>query len=38
MDFIKTEIVDHVLLIELNRNEKMNAFTFQMLQELAEAF
>ncbi len=38
MDFIKTEIIDHVLLIELNRNEKMNAFTFQMLQELAEAY
>ena len=38
MDFIKTEIIDHVLLIELNRNEKMNAFTFQMLQELADAF
>jgi enoyl-CoA hydratase/carnithine racemase len=38
MDFIKTEIIDHVLLIELNRNKKMNAFTFQMLQELAEAF
>ncbi|NOZ46796.1 MAG: crotonase/enoyl-CoA hydratase family protein [Chlorobi bacterium] len=38
MDFIKTEIIDYVLLIELNRNEKMNAFTFQMLQELAEAF
>jgi len=38
MDFIKTEIFDNVLLIELNRNEKMNAFTFQMLQELADAF
>lgn len=38
MDFIKTKIVDHVLLIELYRNEKMNAFTFQMLQELANAF
>ena len=38
MDFIKTEVVDNVLLIELNRNEKMNAFTFQMLQELADAF
>jgi len=38
MEFIKTEIIDHVLLIELNRNEKMNAFTFQMLQELAEAY
>jgi len=38
MDFIKTEIIDHVLLIELNRNEKMNAFTFKMLQELAEAY
>ena len=38
MDFIKTEIRKHVLLIELNRNEKMNAFTFQMLQELAQAF
>ena len=38
MDFIKTEITGHVLLIELNRNEKMNAFTFQMLQELAKAF
>lgn len=38
MDFIKTEIINHVLLIELNRNEKMNAFTFQMLQELAEAY
>lgn len=38
MDFIKTEIRKHVLLIELNRNEKMNAFTFQMLHELAQAF
>lgn len=38
MDFIKTEIIDNVLLIELYRNEKMNAFTFQMLQELADAF
>lgn len=38
MDFIKTEIQNHILLIELNRNEKMNAFTFQMLQELAEAY
>ncbi|MCK5401529.1 MAG: hypothetical protein KAJ28_07825, partial [Flavobacteriaceae bacterium] len=38
MDVIKTKIIDHVLLIELNRNEKMNAFTFQMLQELAEAY
>lgn len=38
MDFIKTEVKDHVLLIELNRNEKMNAFTFQMLQELAQAY
>lgn len=38
MEFIKTEIIDHVLLIELNRNKKMNAFTFQMLQELAEAY
>ena len=38
MDFIKTEIRKHVFLIELNRNEKMNAFTFQMLQELAQAF
>ena len=38
MDYIKTEIRKHVLLIELNRNEKMNAFTFQMLQELAQAF
>lgn len=38
MDFIKTEITGHVLLIELYRNEKMNAFTFQMLQELAKAF
>lgn len=38
MDFIKTEVIDHVLLIELNRNKKMNAFTFQMLQELAEAY
>lgn len=38
MNFIKTEIINHVLLIELNRNEKMNAFTFQMLQELAEAY
>ena len=38
MEFIKTKITDHVLLIELCRNEKMNAFTFQMLQELAEAY
>lgn len=34
----QTEIRNHILLIELNRNEKMNAFIFQMLQELAEAF
>ncbi len=38
MDFIKTEVKDHLLLIELNRNDKMNAFTFQMLQELAQAY
>ncbi len=38
MKFIKTEVKDHVLHIELARNDKMNAFTFQMLQELAEAF
>lgn len=38
MSFIKTEVQDHILLIELNRPEKMNAFNRQMLTELAEAY
>ncbi len=38
MSFIKTEVRDHILLIELNRPEKMNAFNRQMLTELAEAY
>ena len=38
MDFIKTERKGHLLLIGLDRNDKMNAFTYQMLQELAEAY
>lgn len=38
MSFITTEVRDHILLIELNRPEKMNAFNRQMLTELAEAY
>lgn len=38
MSFIRTEVRDHILLIELNRPEKMNAFNRQMLTELAEAY
>jgi len=38
MKFISTSLQDHVLHIVLDRAEKMNAFTYQMLQELSEAF
>lgn len=38
MPFINTTVKDHLLLIELNRPEKMNAFNRQMLTELAEAY
>jgi len=38
MDFIVTETVGHVLKIGLNRPEKMNAFTMQMMAELSEAY
>lgn len=35
---IQTRIENHVLHIVLNRAEKMNAFTYAMLQELSEAY
>lgn len=35
---IKTQVQDHVLHIILNRSEKMNAFTYAMLQELSDAY
>ena len=35
---ITTEIKNHILHIGLNRAEKMNAFTYAMLQELSEAY
>ena len=38
MTYIKTEIKGHVLLIGLNRPDKMNAFNLQMLDELADAY
>ncbi len=38
MGFILTEKAGHVLKIGLNRPEKMNAFSWQMLQELSEAY
>lgn len=38
MSLIITETRGHLLLIKLNRPEKMNAFNRQMLQELAEAY
>lgn len=38
MTLIKTTIKNHVLLIELNRTEKMNAFTSEMLEQLADAY
>ena len=38
MEFIKEEKVGHVLKIGLNRPDKMNAFNWQMLNELSEAY
>lgn len=38
MPFVTTTIQDHLLLIKLNRPEKMNAFNRQMLMEMAEAY
>ena len=38
MEFIKTEKVGHVLKIGLDRPDKMNAFNWQMLNELSEAY
>ena len=38
MTLIKTTIKNHVLLIELNRTEKMNAFASEMLEQLADAY
>lgn len=38
MEFIKTEKSGHVFKIGLNRPEKMNAFNWQMLNELAVAY
>ncbi len=38
MDYITTERSGHVFLIGFNRAEKMNAFNWQMLQELSEAY
>ena len=38
MEFIKTEKSGHVFKIGLNRPEKMNAFNWQMLNELSEAY
>lgn len=38
MEYIKTEKSGHVFKIGLNRPEKMNAFNWQMLNELAEAY
>ena len=38
MEYIKTEQEGHVLKIGLNRPKKMNAFNWQMLAELSEAY
>lgn len=38
MSTLTTTVQDHLLLIGLNRPEKYNAFTLQMLRELAEAY
>ena len=38
MEYIKTEKVGHVFKIGLNRPDKMNAFNWQMLNELSEAY
>ncbi len=38
MEFIKTDITAHVLKIGLHRPGKMNAFSWQMLSELSEAY
>jgi enoyl-CoA hydratase/carnithine racemase len=38
MKFIKTEKTGHIFKIGLNRPEKMNAFNWQMLTELSEAY
>ena len=38
MEFIKTEKAGNVFKIGLNRPEKMNAFNWQMLTELSEAY
>lgn len=38
MQFITTEKRDHLFLIGFNRSEKMNAFTLQMMEELAQAY
>ncbi|MDH5603637.1 MAG: crotonase/enoyl-CoA hydratase family protein [Cyclobacteriaceae bacterium] len=38
MNYISQEIKGHVLMMGLNRAEKMNAFNVQMLQELSESY
>ena len=38
MKTVTTEVRGHILLIGLNRPDKMNAFTVQMLHELADAY
>ena len=38
MDFINTHIEEHVFFIGLNRTDKMNAFNWQMLNELSAAY
>ena len=38
MNTIALEVKNHVLHIGLNRPKKLNAFTVEMLTELAEAF
>lgn len=35
---VQTDVVNHVLHITLNRADKMNAFTYAMLQELSDAY
>ncbi|MEP2025664.1 MAG: crotonase/enoyl-CoA hydratase family protein [Reichenbachiella sp.] len=35
---VQTVVINHVLHITLNRADKMNAFTYAMLQELSEAY
>jgi len=38
MEFITTEKAGHIIKIGLNRPKKMNAFNWQMLNELSEAY